>query len=127
MQDWNYLYTYSDFEITLELSYQKWPPASSLDSYWTQNSASLLAYMRKVHQGVRGIVINSSGQSVPATILVQGIDHAVVTSPGGWYFRPLAPGEYHITCSAPGYVSAQATVTITAYSSISQNFVLHTL
>ena len=33
MQDWNYVRTYSDFEVTIELG-TKWPPASVLTTYW---------------------------------------------------------------------------------------------
>lgn len=56
MQDWNYLNT-GDFEITVELSTIKWPAASMLPSYWSDNKAAMLAYLMQVHKGVKGTAI----------------------------------------------------------------------
>ena len=41
MQDWNYLAA-NCMELTLELSLNKWPPASALPSIWEDNRHSLL-------------------------------------------------------------------------------------
>lgn len=41
MQDWNYLWT-GDMELTIELSYRKWPDASDLPGFWEANKNSLL-------------------------------------------------------------------------------------
>jgi len=122
MQDWNYVYSYSDFEITVELSYTKWPPASNLPSYWTENVHSMLAYMKKVHQGVRGLVTDSSGQPVVATISIGNIDHPVTTDQHGWYFRPLTAGTYQVSCSAPGKTTLQHTVVVMANSYVISHF-----
>lgn len=47
MQDFNYLATNS-FEITIELSCEKFPAPSLLPSYWNDNKKALLDFIKKV-------------------------------------------------------------------------------
>merc|ERR1711893_63806 len=55
MQDFNYLAS-NDFEITLELGCDKYPPASSLAGEWSDNKKSLLEFIWAAHWGVKGVV-----------------------------------------------------------------------
>ena len=57
MQDWNYLNT-NDFEITLELSCFKYPLSVELHQLWKDNREALLAFIEKVHMGIKGFVID---------------------------------------------------------------------
>uniref|UniRef100_A0A665UQD4 Peptidase M14 domain-containing protein n=1 Tax=Echeneis naucrates TaxID=173247 RepID=A0A665UQD4_ECHNA len=107
MQDYNYLYG-NCLEITMELSCCKYPLAAELRKEWDMNRESLIAYMEKIHIGVRGYVkeaVNGSALT-SASIVVAGILHNLTTGMYGDYYRLLLPGTYNITAVAPGYISA---------------------
>ncbi|XP_077578171.1 carboxypeptidase D [Stigmatopora nigra] len=105
MQDYNYLHA-NCLEITIELSCCKYPPASELHKEWDLNRESLLAYIEKIHIGVRGYVKDLvSGSAITnADIVVEGILHNMTTGTYGDYYRLLLPGTYNITAMATGYI-----------------------
>jgi hypothetical protein len=49
MQDFNYLSS-NDFEITLELGCDKYPPSSVLEQEWNDNKKALLEFMWQVNE-----------------------------------------------------------------------------
>ena len=103
MQDWNYVHT-NDFEITLEIGCYKYPPHDQLTTFWDENKEALIAYMERVHSGVKGFVLDERGEPIPnATIEVDGIRHNIQGTKYGDYFRLLTPNEYVISVSSPGY------------------------
>ncbi|XP_051253108.1 carboxypeptidase D [Dicentrarchus labrax] len=106
MQDYNYLYG-NCLEITMELSCCKYPPAAELHNQWDLNRESLLAYIEKVHIGVRGYVKDAiSGAALPnVSIVVEGIRHNLTTGKYGDFYRLLIPGTYNITAVVPGYTT----------------------
>jgi len=106
MQDWNYVYR-GDHEVTIELG-TKWPAASTLPTYWSDNLDSMLSYFERVHEGVRGIVTDAvSGAPLAATIRVAGSTIATYTDPDvGDYHRLLLPGVYRLEISAAAHVTA---------------------
>ena len=73
MQDWNYLKT-NDFEITLELGCYKYPPHTQLKEYWDDNREALIAFIERVHTGIKGFVIDkSTGEPINNNIVSQNI------------------------------------------------------
>jgi carboxypeptidase D len=117
MQDWNYLWT-GDMELTIELSYDKWPDASEVGHFWQMNKQSLLDYINVVRtSGVRGLITDAStGKPIRHAMC-----HMNGDKPGHWfrsdsatgdYFRVLLAGDYSFTCHARGYVQVTQSVTI---------------
>ncbi|XP_014798295.1 PREDICTED: probable carboxypeptidase X1 [Calidris pugnax] len=107
MNDFSYLHT-NCFEITVELSCDKFPHASELPVEWENNRESLLLYMEQVHRGIKGVVRDSDTEQgiANAIISVDGINHDVRTAFDGDYWRLLNPGEYEVTARAEGYEAA---------------------
>ncbi|XP_059586278.1 carboxypeptidase N catalytic chain isoform X1 [Alligator mississippiensis] len=112
MQDFNYLYT-NCFEITLELSCNKFPPQEDLEREWLANREALVAFMEEVHQGIKGMVLDENNNGIVGAVLsVQGIGHDVTSGDQGDYFRLLLPGTYAVTASARGYQPQTVSVTV---------------
>ncbi|XP_064458010.1 carboxypeptidase E-like isoform X2 [Ornithodoros turicata] len=121
MQDFNYLGS-NDFEITVELGCQKYPPASVLPTEWEDNKNALLNYLWQAHIGVKGIVTDAvTGKPVGRAQVqvfnitngdIQRINHDVTTSENGEYWRLLVPGKYTIQVEKEGYEPERRTVTV---------------
>ena len=118
MQDWNYLTT-GDLEITVEVSYDKYPPGRDLEGYWAANRASLYQYVRQAAVlGVRGqLAPAAEGCAVRAARLgtdlrYVDIDHEVSPDRQGRYWRLLAPGRYRLTASCPQRANQTAVVDV---------------
>lgn len=104
MQDFNYVFTNS-FEVTLELSCCKFPPASTLPREWVNNKRSLLEYMKQVHVGVKGLVKDVNGYPIKgAEIVVEHLEKKpIFTTERGEYWRLLMPNtRYLISARAFG-------------------------
>ncbi|XP_069883506.1 carboxypeptidase D [Dipodomys merriami] len=125
MQDWNYLQT-NCFEVTIELGCVKYPFEKDLPNFWEQNRRSLIQFMKQVHQGVKGFVLDATdGRGIlNATISVAEINHPVTTYKTGDYWRLLVPGTYKITASARGYNPVTKNVTVRGEGAIQVNFTL---
>uniref|UniRef100_A0AAV2LL06 Peptidase M14 domain-containing protein n=1 Tax=Knipowitschia caucasica TaxID=637954 RepID=A0AAV2LL06_KNICA len=124
MQDFNYLYS-NCFEITLELSCDKFPAASALPREWLANREALVSYLEQVHHGIKGIIYDENNNPVgKAEISVSGVNHDVTSGADGDYFRLLLPGTYTVTASAAGYLPSTTTVTVGPAEAILLNFYL---
>ena len=78
------------FEITLELGCYKYPPHNQLRQYWKDNQEALLAFIERVHMGIKGFVLDkNTGEPITVTpasgtnatvIDVDEIGHPVVAT-----------------------------------------------
>lgn len=107
MQDYNYLST-NCFEITLELGCDKFPPASQLLTLWDDNKESLFNFMFQAHIGIKGEIKlphELRDMDLLATIHVRNensgvdIDHDILSTEYGDYFRLLADGMYTVNAT----------------------------
>ncbi|XP_061138249.1 probable carboxypeptidase X1 [Syngnathus typhle] len=110
MNDFSYLHT-NCFEVTVELSCDKFPHASELPNEWKNNRESLLVYMEQVHRGIKGVIRDKDTETgiSDAVIQVEDIDHHIRSAADGDYWRLLNPGEYRVTASASGYLPSSRT------------------
>lgn len=108
MQDWNYIWR-GDKEITLEISTVKWPAGSTLPQFWSDNQESMLSYLERAQEGIRGIVTDAATRApLAARVHVVGSDRDTFTDPDvGDYHRLLLAGSYSIEISAPGHAGAR--------------------
>lgn len=114
MQDWDYTAA-GCMDITLELSNDKFPAASTLASQWADNLNPLLALpITSVLGGVSGQVLDSAGNPIKgASVTIDGVAMKVAArGPLAYFNRPLAPGSYTVRIQAPGYRAASATVVV---------------
>lgn len=128
MQDWGYHYM-GCFEVTIELSDNKAPPASQIPTFWNQNRDSMLAYLESSLKGVRGIVSSAaSGLPLSATVTVVGRNFNAYTDPDvGDYHRLLRPGTYSLLFQSPGHDSYLASnVVVGSGDATVLNVALHT-
>ena len=108
MQDFNYLAS-NAFEITLELSCQKFPLAKDLPSYWNDNKKALIEFIWKSHLGIKGLVlIQKINNQLKAPLF--GLEmlqmeirklqskHPVTTWNTGDYFRPFSSRTISSSC-----------------------------
>jgi len=124
MQDFNYANSNS-FELTLELSCCKYPPASDLPNEWNLNKTPFLHFIASTHRGVRGLILdNDTQEPVPkAYVVVEGINKNITSTERGEYWRLLVPGKYNIQSFADGYEpSEKHSITITSRFSEKQHF-----
>lgn len=111
MQDWMYEHT-NDFEITVEVGCNQYPPANTLGQYWFFNKRSLLNYMKSVHLGIKGTIKDEVTGTLLSEVNVHVLKklHNVTSTQYGDYFRILMPGNYEILFEKEGYKSQSMSV-----------------
>ncbi|XP_021662895.2 carboxypeptidase SOL1 isoform X2 [Hevea brasiliensis] len=126
MQDWNYIHA-GCFELTLEISDNKWPNADELPVLWEYNKMSLLNLVASlVKTGVHGRIFSSDGgRPLPGSIMIKGINYTIKAgSLFADYHRLLNPAErYEVVASMPGYKS-KTTWIVLGESAMSVDFIL---
>jgi carboxypeptidase D len=104
MQDWFYVWS-GGWDITLEVSNQDWPPASTLPGFWDDNLESMLSYFERSLEGLRGVVTDAdTGLPLDAEIYIDDNPYPSYTDPDvGDYHRMILPGTYTVEVTADGH------------------------
>ncbi|KAK3727871.1 hypothetical protein QZH41_010597, partial [Actinostola sp. cb2023] len=124
MQDYNYVNS-NTFEVTLELGCEKFPNASALPEYWTENKAALLDFIEQADRGIHGLVKDEDGKPIKdARINIANRRHDIFTTKDGDYWRLLVPGSYDVTASAKGYEPESKTSTVLPLKTSKMDFTL---
>lgn len=114
MQDWNYVFA-GVFELTLEVSCNKYPLAKELVTYWDDNRESLLKYIEQVHRGAHGFIKSSIGTPIAnAAVTVGNVTHVNYSWKNGEYWKLLLLGRYNVTVEADGYETQTQEIDITS-------------
>lgn len=117
MSDYNYAF-HGCYELTLEISCCKYPPASALPELWRENKKALLELVKQAHGGVTGSVLDEETQLplAGATLKIVGRDIEFATSNRGEFWRLLLPGTYALKVQADGYHPIVVGFEVKAYS-----------
>ncbi|NOU16771.1 MAG: T9SS type A sorting domain-containing protein [Bacteroidales bacterium] len=116
-------------EVTIELSMAKTPSSNLLPNFWNYNKAALLGYLESATKGFNGIITNTSGNPVKAKVFISGHDadssYIYSSQTTGFYARPIEPGTWQVTYSAPGYISQTQNVVVNDWeASVIKNITL---
>jgi hypothetical protein len=106
-------YSLGGREVTIELDDNYVTPAPQLGQLWDYNRNSLMGYLENALYGIQGKVTDAvTNEPVEAKIFIPGhdIDSSYVYSDKqtGSFTRLLAPGEWNLSFSAPGYYETRA-------------------
>ncbi|WP_103068178.1 M14 family zinc carboxypeptidase [Aquimarina sediminis] len=102
------IYSQKGREVTVELSNNKTPPANQLVNYWNYNREALIAFLKQVNYGVRGVVTDAvTNLPIQAKVTVVGRESyeswTPTELPEGDYYRPIKAGTYNILYEAECY------------------------
>ncbi len=117
-------------EVTVELSNDKTPPASQLVNFWNYNVDALIAFLKQVNYGIRGVVTDAvTNEPIEAKVTVVGKENfetwVPTELPEGDYYRPIKAGTYSLVFEAECYESLTITgVTIADYATVVQDIQL---
>lgn len=99
MQDWSEFY-YHDLQFTVELSTTKWPNFKEIPNFYSNNKASLLQFIRNIHQGA-GFYFKDTQATGTVEISKAGHPLANFNFTHGEFYRVLEPGIYDFKVKGP--------------------------
>lgn len=117
-------------EITSELSSVDTVKASTLPDYWEKTYRSFLNYLNQALYGIQGMVTDTAGNPLQATITIAGHDtdnSEVYSQANGAFYRYLKAGNYLLQVSSEGYQTREIAVQINDFEALPLNVVLEPL
>jgi len=121
------IFNHKGREVTVELSNQKTPPANQLVNFWNYNLDALIAFLKQVNYGIRGVVTDVvTNQPIDAKITIVGKENyeswVPTELPEGDYYRPIKAGTYNILYEAECYESVTISgIAIADYTTVVQD------
>lgn len=89
---------------SMEISYDKQPPASQLIMYYNRNYPAMLAMIEHAGFGLEGTVTDAqTGDPVAAIVLVEDYLQTYTDPTAGDYHKYVLPGTYSLKVMANGY------------------------
>lgn len=122
MQDWS-SYFRSSSHVTIELSNIKWPSASTLAGFWSNNREALLRYFERGIDGIHLKVVNEQGELVNNVGVDLSSAKRTITY-NGFIHRPTIEGPQAVTLKAPGYAAQTLTINPSPFDGTYQTVVL---
>ena len=105
INDWYNFYRRS-LHAVVELSFTKWPQASTLNTYWDSNRDAMITYLWRGMRGVHLELKDTLGNLIATpTITVAALPKRPLTFDGGTLHRLTGDGRQTVTISAPGFQS----------------------
>lgn len=102
--------TMGSISWSMEISYDKQPPASQIMTFYNYNEPSMLAMIEYSGYGIEGIVTDvNTGKALQATVIVDDLYPVFTDSTAGDYHKYLIPGTYTLKVIANGYESQEVT------------------
>lgn len=113
MQDWSINFTEST-HVTTELSDIKWPDASELPTFWSNNRESMIGWLDSGITGFHLQVTDENGQPVSAAVDI-GTAKRTLHYTDGFVHRPAVDGAQTVTVAATGYQTQTLNLTPEAF------------
>lgn len=111
-------------EVTFEISDTKLLPTEQLPALWNYNRDALLTYLERALLGFNGTIKNSNGEPIRAKVFIENHDrdssHVYSNAQHGTFYRPIEPGTWRVTFTAPGYSPQTHTVVVDSWTSSTQ-------
>ncbi|KAK3703586.1 hypothetical protein QZH41_019133, partial [Actinostola sp. cb2023] len=128
MQDYAYI-NLNMLQLSLFVSCCKYPSGNGITKVLKDNGLSLLEFVEKAQQAVRGTVhtFNHTPIANASITIANSAMRIEVDQANANFYKILAPGSYKLTANAKGYSSSTKVIQITPGKTTTVMFSLHKL
>lgn len=110
---------------TMEISYDKQPPASQIQYYYDLNAPAMLSVIKEAGYGIHGTITDAvTGYPVAGAVFTDDFYPCYNDPVIGDYHKYLLEGNYSVRAEANGYQPVVLNVTVDSAASTEVNFIL---